>query len=34
MWGEATYQFWREDGLAFDDETAGIVYETDVGLDD
>ena len=27
MWGEATYQISREDGLAFDAETAGITYE-------
>jgi hypothetical protein len=27
MWGEATYQFWREDGMAFDDGTGGANYE-------
>ena len=27
MWGEATWMFWREDGMSFDDETAGAVYE-------
>lgn len=34
MYGEATWQFWREDGLAFDDPTAGIVYEVEGGIDD
>lgn len=33
FWGEATWQFWRDDGLRFDDETAGITYEHGVGLD-
>ena len=31
MWGEATWMFWREDGLAFDDENAGITYEVLLG---
>lgn len=30
MWGEATWMFWREDGLSFSDETAGIAYEIEV----
>lgn len=34
MYGEATYQFWREDGLAFDEPTAGIKYEVMGGIDD
>jgi hypothetical protein len=27
MWGEATYQIMREDGMAFSDPTGTIVYE-------
>ena len=34
FWGEATWQIWREDGLRFDDETAGASYEHGVGLDE
>lgn len=33
FWGEATWQFWRDDGLAFDDRKAGVTYENGVGLD-
>ena len=33
FWGEATWQIWREDGLRFDDETAGVTYEHGIGLD-
>lgn len=33
FWGEATWQIWREDGLRFDDETAGATYEHGIGLD-
>jgi hypothetical protein len=33
MWGEATYQFWREDGMAFDVATAGTNYEVMGGID-
>jgi hypothetical protein len=34
FWGEATWQFWRDDGLAFDEPTAGIVYGVMGGLDE
>ena len=34
MYGEATWQFWREDGLAFDAPTAGIKYEVMGGIDE
>lgn len=34
MYGEATWQFWREDGLAFDAPTAGKVYEVRGGIEE
>jgi hypothetical protein len=33
MYGEATYQFWREDGLGFDAAPTNIVYEVMGGID-
>jgi hypothetical protein len=33
MYGEATYQFWRQDGKAFDEAPTSIKYEVMGGID-